>query len=139
MKPTFTASQFTVTQYSTAEDKAKFANHFVRFAESGFKRTLFYQWFYHRLSNTFGHIANFNSDGFYAAFFKSTQNTVQFLRWCEAHPCYGDVAYTYSDVEKALLPYVREKLASYNVLLLEEIEASERADLARLQAKYHAS
>lgn len=61
----FTANQFTATKWESAEQKAKFANHFVRFVKSGFKPTLFYSWFYKRLSMTFGHIAHFNRQGFW--------------------------------------------------------------------------
>ena len=32
----FTADQFLDTEWESAQDKAKFANHYVRFVESGF-------------------------------------------------------------------------------------------------------
>ena len=56
-KGPFSATLFTPTKWDTAEDKEKFANHFVRFVNSGYKHKLFYKWFYQRLSNTFHHIA----------------------------------------------------------------------------------
>jgi hypothetical protein len=54
------------------------------------------------------------------------------------YPCWGDATFTYSDVEKALQIWLRhnEVLARYEQRLAQEQEVAERADLARLQAKY---
>jgi len=79
---------FIATQHSSASDKAKFANHFVRFVESGYRRTLFFKWFYTRLSMTFGHIAHYNIDGFYAEWFADGGEC--FLAHAAMYPCYGD-------------------------------------------------
>jgi hypothetical protein len=136
MTPNFQSAQFVPTQFNTAEDKAKFANHFVRFVNSDFKQTLFYDWFYQRLSNTFGHIAQFNRYGFYSGFFTSTEGKIKFLQWCATYPCHGDPLFTFSDVERALLPFVREKIRDYVSILSREKEASERAEYERLKAKY---
>lgn len=136
METKFTADQFTTSVQYTGEEKAKFANHFVRFVRSDFKGTLFPKWFYTRLSMTFGHIAHYNLAGFYATFFETTQGKVEFLRQCAAYGCWGDPAYTYSDVGKALQPFVRDQIRDYVTRLSQEIEASERSELARLEAKY---
>lgn len=138
METKFTASQFTTSKqyFGEDKDKARFANHFVRFVRSDFKRTLFPKWFYTRLSMTFGHIAHYNLEGFYTTFFETTEAKVQFLRECAAWHCWGDPAWTYSDVEKALQPFVRDVLRDYVTRLSQEIETSERATLARLSAKY---
>lgn len=134
----FTASQFTATQFSTTEDKAKFANHFVRFVESDFKDTLFYDWFYRRLSMSFGHIAHYNRGGFYGVWFSTTENKVHFLERTLKSGKYGDPAYTYSDVEKVLAAWVEESglFEKYQAQNLKEIEREERKLLARLQDKY---
>jgi hypothetical protein len=99
----FCAGEFVATQWDSAEDKAKFANHFVRFVRSGYKRTLFPKWFYRRLSMCFGHIAHYNQAGFYAEWF--ADDSGRFLRNVLQWGCYGDPAYTYSDVERALQTY----------------------------------
>lgn len=101
-KQPFTAEQFTPTQWDTAADKAKFANHFVRFVASGYKETLFYDWFYKRLSNTFGHIAHYDRIGFYNHFFRDKTAQLYFMTATRQGGGYGDPAYTYSDVEKAI-------------------------------------
>ena len=106
MTQIFTADQFTPSRFSAAEDKAKFANHFVRFVDSGFKRTLFHKWFYVRLSMCFGHIAHYNRHGFYGHFFEGHSSHETFMAHLQ-RPIYGDPEYTYSDVERALAAYYR--------------------------------
>ena len=55
-----------------------------------------------------------------------------------AHPCWGDPAFTYSDVERALQSWLHQNgvLGRYERRLAAEQEAAERAELARLKAKY---
>jgi hypothetical protein len=133
-----TTTDFTPTKWQSADDKARFAKQFIRFVQSDFAKSLFPKTFYVRLSMTFGHIAHFNQHGFYETFFGTTQDKVRFLRVTLQHPCYGDPAWTFSDVEKALQAWLRENdvLAKYENRLAQEQEADERAVLARLQAKY---
>lgn len=133
----FLADQFTTSEQYSGEDKAKFANHFVRFVQSDFKETVFPMWFYNRLSMTFGHIALFNREHFFHTFFTNTPNKLHFLQLCSNYPCYGDPAWTYSDVEKALMPFIRDTIRDYVTLEAKEIESAERAELARLSEKYH--
>ncbi len=57
--PAFEPDHFTATQWSTAEDKAKFANALMKFIAHEFPRQSFSNALYQRLSNTFGHIANY--------------------------------------------------------------------------------
>ena len=139
----FEASQFTPTQWSTAEEKAKFANHLMRFIEKDFPQTLFTKTFYNRLMNTFGHIAHYNIAGFWETFFTDTRKKVEFLKQT-VHPwtgfC-GDQAFTFSDVERAVSERVRASgyLSKYEKQLAVEIETGERALLARLKNKYEAA
>ncbi|MGA2620187.1 MAG: hypothetical protein ABSF26_21420 [Thermoguttaceae bacterium] len=135
---TFDTSQFTPTQWDTAQDKAAFAKQFVRFVQSDFAAKHFTDKFYRRLSNTFGNIAHYNRAGFWDEFFTTTADKVRFLEQTLQNPCYGDPAWTYSDVERALQAWLRADgtLERYRQRLAEETEAGERAELARLQAKY---
>jgi hypothetical protein len=134
----FCASQFTPTQWSTAEKKAAFAKQFVRFIQSDFAAKHFTEKFYRRLSNTFGHIAHYNRGGFWDTFFTTTADKMQFLDQTLQHPCHGDPAWTYSDVERALQEWLQSDgtLERYRQRLAAETEAAERGELARLQKKY---
>ena len=134
----FTADQFAPTRWEGAEEKARFARRFVRFVESDFAEREFPDTFYRRLALTFGHIAHFNRHGFYEEFFTATEGKVRFLRMTLAHPCWGDPAFTYSDVERALQSWLHQNgvLGEYEQRLADEQEAAERAELTRLQAKY---
>jgi hypothetical protein len=105
----FTATQFQPTKWESAEQKAKFANHLVKFIQGGYKKSHFPQWFYARLSNCFGHIAHYNQHCFYATWFENPADRASFLRNIAEWPCYGDAEYTYSDVELAIRAWVRNK------------------------------
>jgi hypothetical protein len=65
-----------------------------------------------RLSNTFGHIAYHNLDGFYAVFFERDADKVVFLEQTLSWPHFGDPTFTFSDVEHA----VKRRLRAANVV-----------------------
>lgn len=134
----FTADQFTPTEFSTAADKAKFANHFARFVLSGFRRTMFPRWFYTRLSMTFGHIAHYNQQGFYGVFFETTRGRVRFLRLTIGHHSHGQANYTYCDVEQAIIAWLDDSpiIAKYIRLMEDEETAADRATYDRLGARF---
>lgn len=120
MKEIFKAEQFVATKWNSAVDKAKFANHFIRFIESGYKESLFNKKFYNRLSMTFGHIAHYNKYGFYDTWFSSREKQKEFIRHTLKWNMEGDPAWTYSDVEKAIHKYLKtytEKNESYRLPL----------------------
>src|SRR5580700_7353446 len=139
--PAFTAAEFAPTQWSTAEDKAKFANALMKFIAHEFPRQSFSKTLYQRLSNTFGHIAHYNRDGYYSAFFERDADKVVFLDQTLRWRCYGDPTYTYSDVERA----VQQRLRAANVIevfRMREADATRKRELdtlARLHAKYGAN
>jgi hypothetical protein len=100
-----------VKAFDTPQEKADFANNLVRFINSGFHRKYWTKKLYQRLSNCFGHIAHFNAEGFYSTWFSSELQQREWFEHVQAWPCYGDPAYTYSDVEKAFIRYLRKKAA----------------------------
>lgn len=136
--PAFTAAEFTATQWNSADDKAKFANALMKFVGNEFPRQSFTKSLYRRLSNTFGHIAHTNLDGFYAVFFESDADKIEFLEQTLSWPQFGDATFTFSDVERA----VKRRLRAANVIdifRMREADAARRrelAALARLQEKY---
>ena len=134
----FRASQFTPTQWDTAEVKAKFANHFVRFVESDFERRLFTKAFYERLSNTFGHIAHYNLDGFWNEFFTSLRGKCDFLEQTCKWPCWGSPEFTYSDVEQVIRSWVKGQHLheTYVQRHNEFVEQAERRLYEQLKEKF---
>ena len=67
---------------------------------------------YKRLSNMFGHIAEYNIHGLYSAWFEDDQAC---LKWAENAVrggllgfVVGDTAWTWSDVEKAIQMWITE-------------------------------
>ena len=105
----FSAEEFTPTQWSTAQDKATFGNHFFRFIESGWKQRLFTRSFYNRLSSCFGHIAHYDLHGFYGTWFAEDALRLGFLQHTLRFSCCGNPTYTFSDVERAIKAELRRR------------------------------
>ena len=137
-KSLFSADEFTPTQFSTAQDKAAFGNQFFRLIESEWKESIFTKGFYNRLSNCFGHIAHYNLRGFYSTWFVDDAARLSFLRHTLAFACYGDPAYTFSDVERAIRAELRRRplVEQFEARVVAAVRAREIAQLERLQAKY---
>lgn len=136
--PRFEASQFTPTKWDSAEDKAAFANKLAAFIAKGFPRSAFTKKLYTHLSNTFGHIAHYDIHGFWAEYFTTDADKIRFVHNILRHGNYGDPAYTYCDVEAAVADWLGSStiLAGLMATRRSAIEAAERAELARLLAKY---
>lgn len=140
-KGPFRSDQFVPTEWSTAEEKAKFGNALLHFVQSEWRRTLFRKKFYQRLSVTFGHIAHYNIDGSYSTWFERDVDRLEFLRRTIRYPCYGDPRFTFCDVEQA----IRNELRKLNLIPLYEQRIAlatrkrELDELARLQKKYGGS
>jgi len=134
----FTADKFSPTTWEDAKKKARFAKSFIRFVEADFPRRQFNHALYQRLAMTFGHAAMYDRFCFYDHHFRSTAGKLRFLRQCLAWPGYGDPQFTYSDVEKAIQSWLLQNgvLDKYERCLAEGAEAGEKAELARLKAKY---
>jgi len=109
---TFQASNFTATKWNTAEDKARLANKLTKFILNGFEQASFTKEMYKRLSMMFGHIAEYDIQGFYQVWFK---DDAACLKWVENALrggvlgfVVGDPAWTWSDVEKAIQHWLTE-------------------------------
>jgi hypothetical protein len=102
MREVFSASEFTPTQWDTAQDKAEFANRLLDFMLTGFVAGRFTNKLYKRLSSCFGHIAHFDLNGFAETWFDGPASIAAFVNQITKWPCFGDPTYTYSDVERAI-------------------------------------
>ena len=109
----FTAEQFTPTEYKTAKDKAKFANHFADFVLKGCPESKFPKWFYEQLRMCFGHIAEYNKEGFYEVWFSTLEKRVRFVNHCLVFPCYGQPEHTYCDVERVLIDWLKGSIVLF--------------------------
>lgn len=138
LRPPFSGNEFTPTKWESPDAKAEFANKLCRFIAADFKEAMFTKTLYRRLSLCFGHIAHYDSFGFFDHFFRDLRGKVAFLEETLLWPPCGDPAYTFCDVERAVQARLRtcNLLAAYRALRAAEIEGAERELLRRLQSKY---
>ena len=136
--PLLQAEQFTATRFDAAEAKADFGNQLLAFIAEGFPQKRFTQRFYRVLMQHFGMIANYDQHGFWSEFFTTTADQVRFLEEITSHPCWGDPAFTFSDLERAVIVRLCSAglVVRLRAVLDREIETAERALLNRLQARY---
>jgi hypothetical protein len=136
----FLPSEFVPTKFSSAQDKADFGNAFLHFIESEWARTAFSKSFYNRLSMCFLHIAHYDAAGFYATWFTSDADRLQFLQHTLSCPCWGDPEFTFCDVERAIQQEIRKcnYLARYELRAAEAVRSDEMETLRMLEAKYRA-
>lgn len=138
-QPHFTASQFTATQFDSAENKAKWANAMATWIEAGFPAQRWTHNLYHHLyQHMYGHIAHYDSAGFFAVWFSDRGRQLQWLQHATQGAIYGDPAYTWSDVEHVLRDWIiqTKQVARFTKIVNEQVEEEERAQLAYLKAKY---
>lgn len=123
----------------TAEQKSKYAKQLVAFVESGFEERRFTEHLYLTVRSCFGHIAHYDRRGFYDYWFSTAAKQLSWVRYVlSSEREKSNPRFTFSDVEGD----VREWLSrSSHEAHLEneataEVEKAERAELARLKAKY---
>lgn len=140
-KSPFMPSEFTPTKWSTAAEKADFGNSLLRFIEAGWKPTMFTKKFYERLSMCFGNIAHYNLAGFYEEWFTTETDRLRFLEHLLRSPCYGQPAFTFCDVERAIQDQIRARgwIERQRQRASDEIRTRELQILARLEQKYRGS
>ena len=134
----FTASEFVPTKWSTAGEKANFADTLLHFMLTGFLAGRFTEKLYTRLSMCFGYIACFDRDGFADTWFDSPESIASFVNHLMQWPCHGDPGYTFSDVERAIQREAARLnlVAKVNEAAASSIQQRELALLDALQSKY---
>ena len=137
-KTFFNAGQFSPTEFYTAEDKAKFANQLANFILQGCPRSKFQKQLYLHVSTHFnGHIAHYNLEGFYTAWFDTSEKIGRFVKRIEEHSACGQPAYTFCDVEKAMKTWLAENRNAVDEAILQRLsdeETSMRTERARVVA-----
>ncbi|MDT8350950.1 hypothetical protein [Roseomonas mucosa] len=136
--PLLRAEDFTATKFDDDAAKAAFGNQLLAFIAEDFPRKRFTLRFYRVLCQHFGMIAHYDVHGFWTEYFTSTTDKLRFLKELTAHPCWGDPAFTFSDLERAVIARLRSAglVARLRSTLARATEAGERALLNRLQACY---
>lgn len=109
MRKLYYARHFQPTAWDTAEEKAEFANLFIRFVESDFSRQLFTGKFYQRMVCMFGFHAFPNSQNFWDHYFGDEAGRRRFIQNCIEHRHAGDAGMTYSDVHARLQDWLRAR------------------------------
>jgi len=119
-------NQFTRTKWDGPDAKMKYARRLCRFLERNCPKKSWNKAFYNRLSQMFGFIAHYNALGFWEERLSSPQRRLATLQVILRHPCYGDPAWTWSDVEKAVQAFVRANglLAQYETAALQAAQES---------------
>lgn len=112
-KQPFEAATFTPTEFSTAAEKARFANDLWRFCTTGFQRARFTKQLYRRLSNCFQHIAHYDQHGFWEEWFEDRGARLRWIEHITTCTIYGDPAWTYSDVERAFQQRLLDRVAAW--------------------------
>lgn len=136
--PPLDAALFAPSKWDAAAAKAAYANALLAFLAADCPRRLWTRGLYARLSQTFGMIAWTNQAGFWSRVFADRAGKVEFLREVLDFPCWGSPAHTFCDAERAVLRRLRERgaLEAQEALLARETEDAERAELARLRARF---
>lgn len=117
MKKLFYARDFQPTEWDSAEEKAEFANTFVRFVESNFNRQFFTGKFYQRIVCMFGFHAFPDSQNFWKHYFDSEDGRRRFILSCVEHQHAGGAATTYADVHARLQDWL---LARFPTLITDD-------------------
>jgi hypothetical protein len=114
--------------------QAAFANRLVRLIEGDFKVSLFSRALYNDLAQSFGFIAHYDRDGFYAAQMSSKTKRIAFLATIYRGGDYSGKAGVEAVFRGHL--WVRSKMEYWQSLQAKAVEKTERAELTRLKEKY---
>lgn len=106
--PTFEGGAFSATEWDGAEQKRRWAARFARWLLSGCPEEQFGGELYRKLSQMFGHIAHYNAGGFYGVWFAGHRRRWNWLAQALSCTPYGRPAYTWCDVEQALIDWLKE-------------------------------
>ena len=136
--PALDERAFTPTHFTPAATKAWFGTRMLHFMASGYPQHQFTQRLYNQLMHCWGFCAEYDKGGFWAEHFASTRGRISFTEQVAIHPGWGSPDHTFCDVEREVSRRVRA--ANLYVLLInhlcQERDAADRAEYARLQAKF---
>jgi len=136
--PALDERAFTPTRFTPAATKAWFGTRMLHFMASSYPQHQFTQRLYNQLMHCWAFCAEYNKAGFWTEYFASTRGRIAFTEQVATHPGWGSPNHTFCDVEREVSRRVRA--ANLHGLLInhlcQEREAADRAEYARLQAKF---
>ena len=137
-KPLLTGAAFKATKFNSGDDKATFGNQLLAFIAEDFPERRFTQAFYRELTGHFGLIAWYDKHGFWAEYFTRLPDKLRFVEEIMGHACYGQLEYTYSDLERVVISRLRSAglVERLRAAAAQDREAIERALLNRLIERY---
>jgi len=132
------ARDFTPTRFTPAGTKAWFARHMLHFLASDCPRHQFTQRFHNQLVHCFGMVASYDRRGFWTEHFATTRGMAGFVEQVVRHPGHGMPNHAWHDVEREVSRRLRQSGLPdlYRRGAAGEQDAADRAELARLLAKY---
>lgn len=101
---------FTATEFRSVSHKEKLFRKLVKFLIEGCKPEKFTKALYKDVMQMFGFIAHYNHAGFTGHYFDTSEDKKRFIQSILKWPCYGDPAFTCSDVERELQSWVRANI-----------------------------
>jgi len=132
------AKDFTPTLFTPASTKAWFAGHMLHFLASDCPRHQFTQRFHNQLAHCFPMTPRYGLRGFWTECFATTRGKVAFIEQVLRHPGSSTPNHAWRDVEREISRRLRQSglLDLYRRHSAGEQDAADRAELARLTAKY---
>jgi len=129
---------FTPTCFTPAGTKAWFARHMLHFLASDCPRHQFTQRFHNQLAHCFGMVAGYDRRGFWTEHFATTRGKAGFVEHVLRHTKHGTPNPAWHDVEREVGRRLRQSGLPdlYRRRVTGEQNAADRAELARLLAKY---
>ena len=132
------ARDFTPTRFTPASTKAWFAGHMVHFLASDCPRHQFTQRFHNQLAHCFALTPHYGLRGFWTEHFATARGKAAFVEHVLRHSGSGTSNHAWRDVEREIGRRLRQSglLDLYRQHSAGEQDAADRAELARLMAKY---
>ena len=132
------ARDFTPTRFTPSSTKAWFAGHMLHFLASDCPRHQFTQRFHNQLVHSFALTPHYGLRGFWTEHFATARGKAAFVEHVLRHSGSGTSNHAWRDVEREIGRRLRQSglLDLYRQHSVGEQDAADRAELARLMAKY---
>lgn len=120
------------------EDVTKTAEKMKKFILDGMRGDKLTDALYRDFMYMWGHIAHYDRGGFASVWFDDDETRLRFLEQALSHVTYPGHEHRGAQLERLLVVFIQEQglVEVYRRKVADAVEAQERAELVRLQAKY---